>query len=41
MNARPAASIEAKALRKQFGAQGTLALEDVSLSIRPGEFVSG
>jgi NitT/TauT family transport system ATP-binding protein len=40
MKARPAASIEVSRLRKQFGAQGVLAIEDVSLSIAPGEFVS-
>ena len=28
MNARPAASIEVTGLRKQFGAQGVLAIED-------------
>ena len=40
MKARPAASIEVTRLRKQFGAQGVLAIEDASLSIAPGEFVS-
>jgi NitT/TauT family transport system ATP-binding protein len=39
MKARPAAAIEVRGLRKQFG-QGVLAIEEVSLSIRPGEFVS-
>ena len=40
MKARPAASIEVSRLRKQFGAQGVVAIEDASLSIAPGEFVS-
>ena len=40
MKARPAAAIEVRGLRKQFGSQGVLAIEEVSLSIRPGEFVS-
>jgi NitT/TauT family transport system ATP-binding protein len=40
MKARPAASIEVDRLRKQFGAQGVLAIEEASLSIAPGEFVS-
>jgi NitT/TauT family transport system ATP-binding protein len=40
MKARAAAAIEVRALRKQFGKAGVLALEDVSLSIAPGEFVS-
>jgi NitT/TauT family transport system ATP-binding protein len=40
MKARPAASIEVGRLRKQFGAQGVVAIEDASLSIAPGEFVS-
>jgi NitT/TauT family transport system ATP-binding protein len=40
MKARPAASIEVTRLRKQFGAHGVLAIEDASLSIAPGEFVS-
>jgi len=40
MNARPAASIEVRGLRKQFGGNGVVAIEDASLSIAPGEFVS-
>jgi NitT/TauT family transport system ATP-binding protein len=40
MKGRPAAAIEVRALRKQFGANGVVAIEDASLSIRPGEFVS-
>ena len=40
MKARAAAAIEVRALRKQFGKAGVVALEDVSLSIAPGEFVS-
>jgi len=40
MKARPAASIEVRGLRKQFGANGVVAIEDASLSIAPGEFVS-
>jgi len=40
MKARPAAGIEVRRLRKQFGAAGIVAIEDVSLSIAPGEFVS-
>jgi NitT/TauT family transport system ATP-binding protein len=35
-----AAAIEVRRLRKQFGDAGVLAIDDVSLSIRPGEFVS-
>jgi NitT/TauT family transport system ATP-binding protein len=40
MKARAAAAIEVRALRKQFGSHGVVALEEVSLSIAPGEFVS-
>jgi len=40
MKARAAAAIEVRALRKQFGGRGVVALDDVSLSIAPGEFVS-
>jgi NitT/TauT family transport system ATP-binding protein len=40
MKTRPAASIEVRGLRKQFGGKGVVAIEDASLSIRPGEFVS-
>src|SRR6202008_2376501 len=40
MKARPAAAIEVRGLRKQFGRQGVVAIEDASLSIAPGEFVS-
>ena len=40
MKTRPAASIEVRGLRKQFGGNGVVAIEDASLSIAPGEFVS-
>ena len=40
MKRRAAAAIEVRALRKQFGANGVLAIDDVSLAIAPGEFVS-
>ncbi|HWM44134.1 MAG TPA: ABC transporter ATP-binding protein [Burkholderiales bacterium] len=40
MKGRPAAAIEVRGLRKQFGRQGVVAIEDASLSIAPGEFVS-
>ena len=40
MKARAAAAIEVRALRKQFGKAGVVALDEVSLSIAPGEFVS-
>ena len=37
---RPAASIEARGVRKHFADAGVTALEEVSLTISPGEFVS-
>ena len=37
---RPSASIDARGVRKHFAAAGVTALEEVSLSIAPGEFVS-
>ena len=40
MTARPAAGIEVAGVRKHFQEAGVTALEEVSLSIRPGEFVS-
>jgi NitT/TauT family transport system ATP-binding protein len=40
MNPRPAAGIEVSGVRKHFADAGVTALEEVSLSIRPGEFVS-
>jgi len=40
MKTRPAASIEVRGLRKQIGGNGVVAIEDASLSIAPGEFVS-
>ena len=40
MSARPAAAIEVRGVRKYFGDAGVTALEEVSLSIAPGEFVS-
>jgi len=40
MTARPSAAIEARAVRKHFAEGNVTALEEVSLSIAPGEFVS-
>ncbi len=40
MSPRSAAGIEVRGLRKEFRGAGVTALEDVNLSIRPGEFVS-
>ena len=40
MNARPSAAIEVRGVRKHFAGAGVTALEEVSLSIAPGEFVS-
>jgi NitT/TauT family transport system ATP-binding protein len=40
MSGRPAAGIEVNAVRKHFADAGVTALEEVSLSIAPGEFVS-
>ena len=40
MSARPPAGIEVRAVRKHFADAGVTALEEVSLSIAPGEFVS-
>jgi NitT/TauT family transport system ATP-binding protein len=40
MSARSAAGIEVRAVSKRFGNPGVTALEDISVSIRPGEFVS-
>jgi len=40
MSARQSASIEARGVRKHFADAGVTALEEVSLSIAPGEFVS-
>jgi NitT/TauT family transport system ATP-binding protein len=40
MSARPAAGIEIAGVRKHFQDAGVTALEEVSLSIAPGEFVS-
>ncbi|HUG77273.1 MAG TPA: ABC transporter ATP-binding protein [Burkholderiales bacterium] len=40
MKARPAAGIEVSAVRKRFADAGVTAIEDISLSIAPGEFVS-
>jgi NitT/TauT family transport system ATP-binding protein len=40
MTLRPAARIEVRAVRKHFADAGVTALEEVSLSIAPGQFVS-
>ena len=40
MTVRPSAAIEARAVRKHFAEGNVTALEEVSLSIAPGEFVS-
>src|SRR5215213_8930093 len=40
MSARPAARVEVAGVRKRFQDAGVTALEEVSLSIAPGEFVS-
>ena len=40
MRQRAAAGIEVRALRKQFGERGVVAIDEVSLSVAPGEFVS-
>ncbi len=40
MKARPAAGIEVSGVRKHFADAGVTAIEDISLSIAPGEFVS-
>ena len=40
MSVRGAAAIEARGVRKHFAAAGVTALEEVSLSIAPGEFLS-
>ena len=40
MNARPSAAIEVRGVRKHFAEAGVTALEEVSLAIKPNEFVS-
>jgi len=40
MTSRSAAGIEVRAVGKRFGNPGVIALEEINVSIRPGEFVS-